>query len=121
MDFVTDLQALNLEYMPIVIVTTHVNSKRTYDILHREGVDFILYKDHPNYSANLVLNHFISMRQSELSRSDKKSVEDELKEGGEYQTKTGQIKKIDLYRHLLVFTDGTQIDIENLTDVETLF
>lgn len=80
LDFVTDLQALNLEYMPIVIVTTHVNSKRTYDILHREGVDFILYKDHPNYSANLVLNHFISMRQSELSRSDKKSVEDELKD-----------------------------------------
>lgn len=35
LDFVTDLQALNLEYMPIVIVTTHVNSKRTYDILHR--------------------------------------------------------------------------------------
>ena len=66
--------------MPIVIVTTHVNSKRTYDILHRECVDFILYKDHPNYSANLVLNHFISMRQSELSRSDKKSVEDELKD-----------------------------------------
>ena len=80
LDFVTNLQALNLEYMPIVIVTTHVNSKRTYDILHREGVDFILYKDHPNYSANLVLNHFISMRQSELSRSDKKSVEDELKD-----------------------------------------
>ena len=80
LDFVTNLQALNLEYMPIVIVTTHVNSKRTYDIWHREGVDFILYKDHPNYSANLVLNHFISMRQSELSRSDKKSVEDELKD-----------------------------------------
>ncbi len=48
-------------------------------------------------------------------------VEDELKEGGEYQTKKGQVKKIDLYRHLLVFTDGTPIDIENLTDLETLF
>lgn len=80
LNFVTDLKELKLDYTPIVIVTTHVNSKRTYDILHREGVDFILYKDHPNYSANLVLNHFISMRQSELSRSDKKSVEDELKD-----------------------------------------
>ena len=83
LDFVTDLQALNLEYMPIVIVTTHVNSKRTYDILHREGVDFILYKDHPNYSANLVLNHFISMRQSELSRTKGGSVEDIIKESEE--------------------------------------
>ena len=60
--------------MPIVIVTTHVNSKRTYDILHREGVDFILYKDHPNYSANLVLNHFISMRQAENVQSTQKNV-----------------------------------------------
>ena len=80
LDFVTNLQALNLEYMPIVIVTTHVNSKRTYDILHREGVDFILYKDHPNYSANLVLNHFISMRQAENVQSTQKNVEEVLKD-----------------------------------------
>lgn len=79
LDFVTDLQALNLEYMPIVIVTTHVNSKRTYDILHRKGVDFILYKDHPKYSANLVLNHFISMRQAENVQSTQKNVEEVLK------------------------------------------
>ena len=78
--FVTDLQALNLEYMPIVIVTTHVNSKRTYDILHRKGVDFILYKDHPKYSANLVLNHFISMRQAENVQSTQKNVEEVLKD-----------------------------------------
>ena len=78
LDFVTNLQALDLEYMPIVIVTTHVNSKRTYDILHREGVDFILYKDHPNYSANLVLNHFISMRQAENVQSTQKNVEEVL-------------------------------------------
>ena len=80
LDFVTNLQALNLEYMPIVIVTTHVNSKRTYDILHREGVDFILYKDHPKYSANLVLNHFISMRQAENVQSTQKNVEEVLKD-----------------------------------------
>lgn len=80
LDFVTDLQALNLEYMPIVIVTTHVNSKRTYDILHRKGVDFILYKDHPKYSANLVLNHFISMRQAENVQSTQKNVEEILKD-----------------------------------------
>lgn len=48
-------------------------------------------------------------------------VADELKEGGAYETKTGQIKKIDLYHHSLVFTDGTQIDIENLMDLETHF
>ena len=50
-----------LDYEPIVIVTTHVNSKRTYEILHRNGVELILYKDHPKYSADHVLNSFINL------------------------------------------------------------
>ena len=61
--FLSDLKKLKLNYEPIVIVTTHVNSKRTYDILHRKGVDLILYKDHPNYSCNHVLNQFINLRR----------------------------------------------------------
>ena len=36
LDFLSDLKKLNLSYEPIVIVTTHVNSKRTYDILPYE-------------------------------------------------------------------------------------
>ena len=79
-------------------------------------------------SEKNIINDKLSQLAQELTVSEfppevtvKYFVEDELKEGGEYQTKTGQIKKIDLYRHLLVFTDGTQIDIENLTDLETLF
>ena len=79
-------------------------------------------------SEKNIINDKLSQLAQELTVSEfppevtvKYFVEDELKEGGEYQTKTGQVKKIDLYRHLLVFTDGTQIDIENLTDLETLF
>ena len=64
LDFLTNLKTLNLGYTPIIIVTTHVNSKRTYDILHRNGVDIILYKDHPKYSAEHVLNKFLIMRDS---------------------------------------------------------
>ena len=48
---------------PIVIVTTHVNSPRTYDILHRNGVDLILYKDHPGYTPNQAFNKFINLRK----------------------------------------------------------
>lgn len=62
LEFLSNLRKLNLNYQPIIIVTTHVNSKRTYEILHREGVDLILYKDHPNYSADYVLNRFLKLR-----------------------------------------------------------
>ena len=61
-EFLDNLKKLNLNYQPIIIVTTHVNSKRTYDVLHRKGVDLILYKDHANYSCNHVLNQFINLR-----------------------------------------------------------
>ncbi len=77
--FLSDLKSLNLNYEPIVIVTTHVKSKRTYEILHRSGVDLILYKDHPKYSCNLVLNHFINLKKIPVDETSN-SVEDIIKE-----------------------------------------
>ena len=68
--FLENLKKLKLNIDPIIIVTTHVNSKRTYDILHRKGVDLILYKDHPNYSCDHVLNQFINLRTSPASNTE---------------------------------------------------
>lgn len=64
LEFLSNLRKMNLPYHPIIIVTTHINSKRTYDILHRNGVDLILYKNHPNYSCDYVLNKFLNLRES---------------------------------------------------------
>ena len=77
LNFVTNLKKLNLNYEPIVIVTTHVNSKRTYEILHRDGVDMILYKDNPKYSSDHVLNNFINLRKTE-NFATKLSIEEVL-------------------------------------------
>ena len=57
-EFIQILQSLELDIKPIVIVTTHLNSPSTYNFLHKSGVDMILYKDHPKYCANYVLNKF---------------------------------------------------------------
>ena len=78
--FLDNLKKLKLNIEPVVIVTTHVNSKRTYDILHRKGVDLILYKDHPKYSCDHVLNQFINLRTpitSEIGESIEELLEDE--------------------------------------------
>ena len=79
LEFLTNLKKSNLNYEPIVIVTTHVNSKRTYDILHRNGVDLILYKDQPNYSPNHVLNNFINLRKTDVVKTVS-SIEDDIKD-----------------------------------------
>lgn len=78
LDFLNKLKEMKLNFEPIIIVTTHVNSKRTYDILHRNGVDLILYKDHPNYSANQVFNKCIILRKV-TENTIRTSVEEELK------------------------------------------
>ena len=45
---------------------------------------------------------------------------DERKEGGSYVTITGQIKKIDMYMRRLVLTDGTEIDMEIITNINEM-
>lgn len=60
LEFLDKIKSLN--YSPIIIVTTNITSKRTYEILHRKGVDIILYKGHPTYSVEHVLNKFITLR-----------------------------------------------------------
>ena len=76
--FLENVKKLKLNIEPIIIVTTHVNSKRTYDILHRKGVDLILYKDHPKYSCDHVLNQFLNLRTSPATNVET-SIEDLFK------------------------------------------
>ena len=70
LDFLNKIKELKLNYEPIIIVTTHINSKRTYEILHRNGVELILYKDHPKYSPEHVLNNFIVLRDASVTKTD---------------------------------------------------
>ena len=79
LDFLSNLKNINLNYEPIIIVTTYINSKRTYDILHRNGVEIILYKNHPKYSADYVLNKLISLRETK-PQNTVETLKEELKE-----------------------------------------
>ena len=78
-EFLEKVKNLKLNYQPIIIVTTHVNSKRTYDILHKKGVDLILYKGHPKYSCNYVFNQFMNLR-TDIVTLDTSSIEELLED-----------------------------------------
>ena len=80
--FIKSIKKLNLQYKPIVIVTTHVTSQRTHSILHKDGADLILVKDHPRFSYNQVFNNFINYREEkpEITVNDIEQIyEDEEK------------------------------------------
>jgi len=42
---------------------------------------------------------------------------DKRKAGGSYQEITGRIRKIDLYRKYIVMEDGTEISLDDITDI----
>ena len=66
MGIVSKLRKISPNYEPVIIVTTHVNSKRTYEILHRDNVDLIMYKEQANYSSENVFNTLLTYRKEEI-------------------------------------------------------
>lgn len=46
-------------------------------------------------------------------------VKDNLKQGGKYVTKQGNLKKIDEYSHAYIFTDGIAIPIVDITEIKS--
>lgn len=77
LEFIPNLRKMNLNFKPIIIVTTHINSDTTYQILHKEKVDLIAYKDHPKYSPDYVLNSFLRYRDNSRE-ADVKTFKEEL-------------------------------------------
>ena len=71
LEFLSNLKKMKPNYNPIVIVTTHVHSERTYKIVHRENIDLIMYKDQANYSCDNVLNTFLTLRDDTLNNEGK--------------------------------------------------
>ena len=43
---------------------------------------------------------------------------DNKKDGGEYVTATGKIKKIDTYKNIIMLVNGTEIPINDVVDIE---
>ncbi len=44
-------------------------------------------------------------------------VPDTRKKGGKYITKTGLVKKADLYKQILILEDSTEIQVDDLIDI----
>lgn len=45
-------------------------------------------------------------------------VPDNKKDGGKYVTATGNVKKIDKYKNVIILVDGTEIPINDVVDIE---
>ena len=72
-------------------------------------------------SGNEELNRKMELILSKLSEQPHVTIEyfvpDEHKEGGSYQSDTGNVKRIDEYEKTMVLTDGKKIQIKMITNI----
>lgn len=73
-------------------------------------------------SAKAALDHKLRIVQGRLAEQPEITVTyfrpDHHKSGGSYITVTGKVKKIDVYGHILVMTDGLRIPIDVIYEIE---
>ncbi len=72
-------------------------------------------------SGNEELNRKMELLLSKLSEQPHVTIEyfvsDEHKDGGSYQSYTGNIKRIDEYEKTMVMTDGKKIQLKMITNI----
>lgn len=65
------IKLLNLNFKPIIIITTNISSKLVYTYAHENGVDMIFHKLKDDYSPELVVRNIVLL--SEI-KADGKSI-----------------------------------------------
>ena len=79
-------------------------------------------KIQPDEDSQAVLDRKLAILREQLSKRPEVTVTyfqpDGKKDGGAYASFSGQVKKIQDYEQLLVFTDGTQIPFSDILDLD---
>ena len=62
LDFLKELNKSNLNFRPIVVVTTRNRSELVHESLHEYGVEWVFCKKQDGYSPEMVIDHLIALR-----------------------------------------------------------
>ena len=129
------------QYDDIINLPHHVSTVHTHMSLHDRAAQFLPFAALTGYEDAIKESGRLTEEQISLSESEIESlnerlhilsqeqhsqpkisvtyfVPDEKKEGGAYETVEGYVKRIDVYRGVLVMTDGLQILMEDMIELD---
>lgn len=129
------------QYDDIIHLPHHVSTVHTHMSLHDRAAQFLPFAALTGYEDAIKETGRLTQERITLSESEieilnerlrilaKKSdshpkmsvtyfVPDEKKAGGAYETAEGYVKRIDEYRRVLVMTDGLQIAMEDIIELD---
>lgn len=72
LSFIEAIQKLDLDFKPLIVVTTNVSSEIIYNHIHKLGVDFIFYKKQADYKPEIVINSMVLLRGTLYSNKGNK-------------------------------------------------
>lgn len=82
LDFLINLETLDLDFRPLVIVATNNESEAVYNACRNKNVDMIYYKSKEDYNPSIILTQFITLRpfiQKSKVKSEASRIETEIK------------------------------------------
>lgn len=108
------IEARAAQFAPFAALTGHADSIRETARLTAERIEI-------DEELKTIINNKLQIIQERMSLKPKVTityfVPDKRKSGGEYLEVTGNVKKIDGYNGLIIFTDNKIITINEIIDI----
>ena len=131
---------MNKNYDDIINLSHHVSKTRNRMSLEQRSAQFAPFDALTGYEDEIIETGRIVYEKKELDEEAKQTLDrklqtiteniskqnkitityfvpDNKKDGGEYIKYTGNIKKIDKYKNLIVLTNGKEIKINNIFEI----
>lgn len=102
------------QFMPFVALQGQMESVRETERLTDDRIDL---DDTVKEMVDRKLQHLLTSVKDRPEIKVYYFVPDQRKEGGAYCSKTGQVKKIDVYDNVVIFVDGERIPINDIMDL----
>ena len=103
------------QFAPFAALTGHDGAVKETARITQERVELDIYiKEKINEKLQNLIEKLKEFPTVEITSF----YPDEKKDGGAYITDTGTVKKIDKDNRLIVMTDGTEIDIDEIVDIQ---
>ena len=108
------IEARSAQFAPFAALTGHSDAIKETARLTNERIEI-------DEELKAIIDNKLQIIQEQISSRPEVSITyfmpDEKKNGGEYVTVVGNVKKIDKYKQVIILTDNTVIPINEMIDV----
>ena len=85
LEILNSIKTLNLDFKPVIVVTTNISSKTVYTYAHENGVDMIFHKLKEDYSPELVVRNIMLL--NEIKCNERKNSNINVESVNDYRNK----------------------------------